>query len=571
VFDDDNFQKLVEADNLTGEVVAVNSFLIEVRGLEGVPLGAAVLFEDGQRGIVREAAGDRVLLFNVNSERMAIGTLAVVQHDQLQVPVGKGLIGRIVNSLGPPVDDKGPIKASKTSGIFNEAPGIMARSPLNEQLVSGVTAVDSYFPIVLGQRIAILGDSKSGKSTFLSQLSANQEGTGQIVIYVLVGKRKADVEKLLRNLHESGAMKHTIVVHADIFDSLTQSYLAPYSAAAIAESLWYAGENCIIIYDDLSSHAEAYRQLSLLQEVDPGRDSYPGDIFFAHSSLLERAGKLLSNGKSLTSLPVVLTPNDDITGYLSTNIMSITDGQIIFDLGIFRQGKRPAVNAGLSVSRVGGNAQTGRRKRLSGTLFKAQAAYKQAEEFSHFSSQLSKETRIDLAIGKYVNQVLQQPPEELRSVPEQQLMLETVLLSGGELELDIPKLKELVGAASKHVKEEHDYDKVESELLRKITIQPPEPEPAAAPAQQPPADGQKPEEKKDDKKEDKKEEKPEEKQETQTPEQQQSDQQAETEEKPEGNQEAESDEKPEEKSDEKAEEKPEAEPPKDEEKNEDKK
>lgn len=470
MFDNDQFQKLVEADNLTGEVVEVNGFIVIVKGLEGVPLGASVLFEDGQRGYVREVNGDRVTLFNINTERMALGTLAVVESDQLQVPVGRELIGRVLTPLGEPLDDKGAIKTAKTSGIFNDAPGIMARSPLNEQLVSGVTAIDSFFPFTLGQRMAILGDSKSGKSTFLSQLAAMQSNTGQMVVYVLIGKRKADVEKLLRGLRQSGAMDHTIVIQADIFDSLTQTYLAPYCAVSMAEELWYAGENVIVIYDDLSSHAEAYRQLSLLQEVDPGRDSYPGDIFYSHSSLLERGGKLLSNMKALTPLPVILTPNDDITGFLSTNVMSITDGQIVFDLGIFRTGKRPAVNAGLSVSRVGGNAQTKRRKRLSGTLFKSLAAFKQAEEFSHFSSQLSKETKVDLNIGKYINQVLQQPPEELWSIEEQQLMLETVLLSGGEVDLDVPAMKKYVRTVSKDAKEEADFDRMEAEMLKKFTI-----------------------------------------------------------------------------------------------------
>jgi F-type H+-transporting ATPase subunit alpha len=477
MFENDNFQRLVEADNLTGEVVAVNSFIIEVKGLEGVPLGAAVLFEDGQHGFVREVHGDKVTLFNVDTERMELGTLAVVEQNELQVPVGPELIGRVLTPFGEPLDGKGPIKTAKTSGMFNLAPGIMARSPLNEQLVTGVTAVDSFFPFCLGQRMAILGDSKSGKSTFLSQMAAMQSESGQLVVYVLIGKRKADVEKLLRGLRESGAMEHTIVVMADIFQSLSQSYLAPYAAAAMAEALWIGpdGQDCVIIYDDLSSHAEAYRQLSLLQEVDPGRDSYPGDIFYAHSSLLERGGKLLSNMKSLTPLPVILTPNDDITAYLSTAVMSITDGQVIFDLNIFRKGKRPAVNAGLSVSRVGGNAQTRRYKRLSGTLFKALAKFKQAEEFSHFSSQLSKETKIDLTIGKYINEVLQQPPEELRSLAEQQLMMETVLLSGGEIEIDTKKLKEIVKEASKGAKEEADFDRIEAELLKQITIAPPAP------------------------------------------------------------------------------------------------
>ena len=237
MFDNQMFQKLVEADNMTGEVVAVNSFIVQVRGLEGIRLGAQVLFQDGQRGIVREAAGDKVILFNIDSESMVLGTLAVLENNLLSVPVGKHLVGRVVSPMGVPLDGKGAIRTTATSGVFNPAPGIMARSMLNEQLASGVTAVDSFFPVVLGQRIAILGDSKSGKSTFLNQLSANQKGTDRIVVYVLIGKRKVDVERLLTDLEESGAMSHTIVVLASIFDSLTQSYLAPYAACAMAEHL----------------------------------------------------------------------------------------------------------------------------------------------------------------------------------------------------------------------------------------------------------------------------------------------------------------------------------------------
>jgi F-type H+-transporting ATPase subunit alpha len=472
VFDDTNFQKLVEADNLTGEVVAVNSFIVEVKGLEGVCLGAEILFQDGQHGIVREAYGDKVILFNIDSEKMSIGTLAVVERDMLAVPVGRELVGRVVTPLGKPIDDGGAIRTTATSGIFNPAPGIMDRSMLDTQLASGVTAVDSFFPIVLGQRIAMLGDSKSGKSTFLGQLSANQQGSDRVVIYVLIGKRKVDIEHLLAELQSSGAMEHTIVVLADIFDSLSQSYLAPYAACAMAEYLWNEGEDVIVIYDDLSSHAEAYRQLSLLQEVDPGRDSYPGDMFYAHSSLLERAGKLLKNGKTLTALPVVLTPNDDVTAYLSTNIMSITDGQIIFDLKVFRQGIRPAVNAGLSVSRVGSQAQTVRQKKLSATLFKKLASYHQAEEFSHFSSQLSKETATDLEVGKALYQVLSQPPEERHSLTEQQLMLETVLLSNGGDSIDIAGLKAAVKEVASKVTEEKDFDRAEVELLKQFGIKP---------------------------------------------------------------------------------------------------
>lgn len=472
MFDNQTFQKLVESNALTGEVVANNSFIVEVKGLEGVRLGAQVLFEDGQRGLVREAYGDKVILFNIDSEQVEPGTLCVVQSDLMGVPVGPELVGRVVSPMGEPLDGKGPIVTKQRSQIFNPAPGIMARSILNEQLVTGVAAVDMFFPVVLGQRIAILGDTKSGKSTYLSQLSASQEGSDRVVVYVLVGKRKVDIESLLSGLQASGALKHTIVVLADIFDSLTQSYIAPYAGCAMAEFLWNNGQDTIIIYDDLSSHAEAYRQLSLLQEVDPGRDSYPGDMFYAHSSLLERAGKLAKNEKTLTSLPVVMTPNDDITAYLSTNIMSITDGQIIFDLSNFRKGIRPAVNAGLSVSRVGGQSQTVRQKKLTGSLFKALAKYAQAEEFSHFGSSLSSEARLDFLLGKQIYEALQQPPEERYSLVAQQIILETVMKGGGKVEIDVKGMKKTALEAAKQVKDVNDeagFDKVEEELFKRFS------------------------------------------------------------------------------------------------------
>jgi F-type H+-transporting ATPase subunit alpha len=495
MFDSQDFQKLVEAGNLTGEVVANNSFIVEVKGLEGVPLGAQVLFEDGQRGLVRQANGSQVVLFNIDSEKMQPGTLAVVQNDLMEVPVGQELIGRVISPTGQPLDGKGSITTKEKSGIFNPAPGIMARSMLNEQLASGVAAVDMFFPIVLGQRIAILGDTKSGKSTFLSQLSASQSGTNRVVIYVLMGKRKVDIESLLSGLAASGAMEHTVVVLADIFDSLTQSYLAPYAACAMGEYLWQNGQDVILIYDDLSSHAEAYRQLSLLQEIDPGRDSYPGDMFYAHSSLLERAGKLSKNMKTLTALPVIMTPNDDITAYLSTNIMSITDGQIVFDLGVFRRGILPAVNAGLSVSRVGGQAQTKRQKRLSGEMFKKLAKYHQAEEFSHFGSSLSQEAQIDLQLGKQIYDALQQPPEELHNLTEQQLVLETIMHGEGKVQIDVEGLKKAAKAAVGQVKDEKDFDSVEAQLFSKYSkaaAKPTEPKPTPGPEANQPAQPAKP-------------------------------------------------------------------------------
>ncbi len=479
MFDNQTFQQLVEAGNLTGEVVGVNGFIVEIRGLEGVRLGAQVLFEDGQRGFVREVNGPKALLFNIDTEEVALGTLVVVQSELMKVPVGEALIGRVVSPLGEPLDGKGPISYAGTSGLFNPAPGIMARKELNEQLETGVSFVDMFFPVVLGQRIAILGDTKSGKTTYLAQMTMNQAGKDRIVVYVLIGKRRVDIENLLTKLDESGAINHTIVVIANIFDSLTQSYLAPYAGCSMAEYLWHLGKDVIIVYDDLSAHAEAYRQLSLLQEVDPGRDSYPGDIFYAHSSLLERAGRMLDTGKTLTSLPVILTPNNDITAYLSTSVMSITDGQIIFDLEAFREGVRPAVNAGLSVSRVGGQAQTKRQKRLSAALFKKLAKYHQAEEFSHFGSSLSAEARVDLQLGKTLYEALLQPPDEIFSLVEQQLMLETIMKGEGKIKIDVKLLKQAVRNEAPKVKAEEDFDALEVDITEAVRIGP-KPEEAAA-------------------------------------------------------------------------------------------
>jgi F-type H+-transporting ATPase subunit alpha len=338
--------------------------------------------------------------------------------------------------------------------------------------------------VVLGQRIAVLGDSKAGKTTFLTQMTQNQADTGRLVVYVLIGKRRVDIENLVGKLNETGAINHTIIVVANIFDSLTQTYLAPYAGCSIAEHLWRSGKDVVIVYDDLSAHAEAYRQLSLLEEVDPGRDSYPGDMFYAHSSLLERAGKLLDGGHTLTSLPVVVTPNNDVTAYLSTNIMSITDGQIIFDLELFRQDIRPAVNSGLSVSRVGGNAQTKRQKLLTGSLVKKLAQYHQAEEFSHFGSSLSQEASLDLALGKNIFATLHQGPNEIFSIIEQQLMLETIMKTEGKRKVDMPGLKTAVKQVGTQVKEEADLDRIEAELYEKYTalpVQPKPPEPAPPP------------------------------------------------------------------------------------------
>jgi F-type H+-transporting ATPase subunit alpha len=315
-----------------------------------------------------------------------------------------------------------------------------------------------------------MGDTKSGKTSFLTQLGVNQVGTDRIVVYVLIGKRRLEIDSLLSRLTETNAINNSIVVIANIFDSLAQSYLAPYVGCSIAEYLWYNGRDVVVIYDDLTSHAKIYREVSLLSQVNPGRDSYPGDMFYAHSSLLERAGKLAANGKTLTALPAVITPGDDITAYLPTSIMSITDGQIIFDLATFRQNIKPAVNTGLSVSRVGGRAQNQRQKKLSGSLFKSLAAYRQAAEFSHFGTDMAPETMQALQLGQQINEAFRQTPGELFSLTEQELILEVVLEAAGQRKLNIGLLKMKVRELSPDLRNDEDIDKAIKQLLEASTM-----------------------------------------------------------------------------------------------------
>lgn len=470
MFDNALFQQLVESGNATGEVVGADRFLVTVRGLDGVAAGALVLFESGQKGLVREVLKDDVTVMNLHGEDTPLGSLVVLEGNTFTTPVGESLVGRVISPMCQPLDGKGSLQVSNSWPVYNQAPGMTERSVLDKQLETGVTVVDTLFPIVLGQRIAVLGDTKSGKTSFLMQVGINQAKTDRIVIYVLIGKRRVEIDQLIRTLNDTGAIANSIVVVANMFDSLAQSYIAPYVGCAIAEYLWQSGKDVVIIYDDLSSHAKVYREVALLSGGNPGRESYPGDMFFAHSSLLERAGKLAHNGKTLTALPVVVTPGDDITAFLPTSMMSITDGQIIFDLTSFRQNIRPAVNVGLSVSRVGGRAQTERRKQVAGRIFKHLASFREASEFAHFGSDLPAETQQTLRLGRTINEAFQQSPQELFSDVEQELMLETVLAANGLQSLNMGLLKRQVKELALSVKDDAGYDTASGQLLEAATI-----------------------------------------------------------------------------------------------------
>ncbi|HEY1645287.1 MAG TPA: sodium-transporting two-sector ATPase [Candidatus Saccharimonadales bacterium] len=460
-----HFKRLVDAGNPVGEVIAVDKFMVRVKGLQPCQVHSIVMFEDGSKGFVSQVKTDHVLVMHLGITSLVDGMVVVLQHQELVTKVGKGFIGRVVSVTGDPLDGKGPIVSDGVWPVFNSTPPLYQRKLVEDQLESGVTAVDALLPLVRGQRMAMLGDTKSGKSTLATQIAINQKNTDQIVVYCLIAKRRTDIDALLTRLHDNGAMDKVIVVVSTMFESLVLSYLAPYVACSMAEYLWQKSNlDTVIIYDDLTSHAHAHREISLLSGVSPGRDSYPGDMFYAHSSLLERAGRLEANSKCLTAIPIVHAAAGDITAFLPTNVMSITDGQWILDMDVFRSGVRPALNFGLSVTRAGGVGHSARQKAQAAKALKILADYRQAQEFSHFGSELGEEFKWALTIGKLIFEILTQPPGVSYSLTDQQLLLDIIInLENGEA-VDVDKLKLHVNEYSGKIKEDKDFDGVRDDL-----------------------------------------------------------------------------------------------------------
>ncbi len=469
-----HFQSFIDAGRPVGEVVAINNFLVQLRGLQPVNTHAMVIFEDGSQGFVHHILENRIIVLRLSNSKLRVGALAVVQNEQLVTKVGKDFIGRVISVTGQPIDGKGAIAADAERPVFNNAPPIYQRELLSTQLETGVILVDSLFPVVRGQRLALLGDGKSGKSTLATQIAINQRSTDQIVVYVMVAKRRSDVDLLLTRLNDSGVMEKCIVVVSTIFESLANSYLAPYVGCALAEYLWQTlGQDVVVFYDDLTAHAFAYREISLLAGVSPGRDSFPGDIFHAHSSLLERAGKLAASHKCLTAIPLVLTEGGDISTYLPTNVMSITDGQWVLDMEVFRSGLRPAVNVGLSVSRVGSVSQNERQKRQTAAVMKTLADYRKALEFSQFGAEMPSATHKIVSAGGQLHQLFTQIPGETYEPLAQQLMLDLVLTDETIPGLRIDRLKKAVTEMAepiKAIKSDENYAEVLAKLRDRAAL-----------------------------------------------------------------------------------------------------
>lgn len=470
--DNRHFDQLVKSGRPVGEVVAVERFLVRVKGLQPVNIHSLIMFDDGSKGFVQHIYSDHVLVLALGANSVRVGTVAVVQHDQLVTKVGQSMIGRVVSVTGEPLDGKGPIAADGVMPVFGNAPALHEREVLDTQLATGIAVIDTLFPLLRGQRIAVLGDGKSGKSTLATQLALHQQTTDVVVIYVLIAKRKSDVDSLLNRLQSQDALKSAIVIVSTMSDSLILSYLAPYVACAVGEHLWQNKDrDVMVIYDDLTAHAHTYREIALLSGMSPGRDSYPGDMFHVHSSLLERAGRLHRNHKTLTAVPLVFTPSGDITAYLPTNIMSITDGQWILDMNVFRDRMRPAISVGLSVSRVGGRGQNARQKQISGQVFKALTAYTQAQEFARFGTELAVQAQEDLARGERLYKLLNQVPGERYDVMSQLLMLGTALGDGGS-SINVEALKKSAPEAAKRIKTDEDFDKALTSLKAQTYLQP---------------------------------------------------------------------------------------------------
>ena len=458
-------------DNLQGEevgqVVKVGDNIATIVGLGNAMYGEIVVFEDGTKGMVQNINHDSIgcILFGSDAE-IEQGTKVKRTKRKAGVPVGENFVGRVVNALGEPIDGLGDIEASDYRLVEQPAPSIVDRKSVSKPMETGILAIDSMFPIGRGQRELIIGDRQTGKTSIAIDTIINQKGKDTICIYNAIGQKASTVAKLVNTLKKNGAMDYTIVVCSTASDAASLQYISPYSATAMAEYFMYKGKDCLIVYDDLSKHAVAYRAISLLLGRPPGREAYPGDVFYLHSRLLERSSRLSDElgGGSITALPIIETQAGDVSAYIPTNVISITDGQIYLESDLFFSGQRPAVNVGLSVSRVGGAAQTKAMKKAAGSLRVDLAQFREMEVFTQFSSDLDDDTKMQLKYGSGLMELLKQPLTHPMSLAQQVITLVGAI---GKKFVDVPKekLKSYQGEMLEYFENHH------SDLVAEIDTQ----------------------------------------------------------------------------------------------------
>ena len=429
----------ISKDQEVGTVISVGDGIATVYGIDHAMYGEVVTFENGLKGMVQDVRANSMgcILFGKDTG-IKEGTKVARTGKQAGIPVGDKFIGRIVNALGEPIDGKGEIQAEEYRPIENPAPGIIDRKSVTVPLETGILSIDSMFPIGRGQRELIIGDRQTGKTSIATDTIINQKGKDVICIYVAIGQKASTVAKVVSNLEIYGAMEYTTVFSATASDCAPLQYIAPYAGTALAEHFMYQGKDVLIVYDDLSKHAVAYRALSLLLERSPGREAYPGDVFYLHSRLLERSSRLSeeAGGGSITALPIIETQAGDVSAYIPTNVISITDGQIFLESDLFFSGMRPAVNVGLSVSRVGGAAQTKAMKKASGSVRIDLAQYREMEVFTQFSSDLDEATTAQLKYGSCLMELLKQPLCSPLSLHQQVI---TLCVATHKLMVDVEK------------------------------------------------------------------------------------------------------------------------------------
>ena len=424
-----------------GTVVTVGDGIAHIHGLENCMSGELLEFPGGVYGMAQNLEEDLVGAVILGSDQnIREGDTVKRTKRIVEVPVGEAMLGRVVDALGKPIDGKGPINTTESRPVECPAPGIIERAPVNVPLQTGIKAIDSMIPIGRGQRELIIGDRQTGKTAICLDTIINQKGTGVVCVYVAIGQKRSTVAQVAETLAKNGAMDYTCIVAATASESAPLQYIAPYAGCSIGEYFMHKGKDVLVIYDDLSKHAVAYRALSLLLHRPPGREAYPGDVFYLHSRLLERAANI-QNGGSLTALPIIETQAGDVSAYIPTNVISITDGQIFLETELFNSGIRPAVNPGISVSRVGGNAQIKAMKKVAGTLKLAYSQFRELQAFSQFGSDLDADTKKRLEQGARIVEVLKQPQNSPIPV-EKQVIIIYAVVSGALLDIPADQISE---------------------------------------------------------------------------------------------------------------------------------